>query len=74
MCLLRALSSGALPSFGIQGLDPAYSVFSLVILAPWAFVGFEVTSFDTAHFRFPVKNPESLWCSPSCWQGLFTCP
>ncbi|MBQ6374551.1 MAG: amino acid permease [Clostridia bacterium] len=55
-CLPHAIGSGALRSFGIRGLNRGYAVFSLVIMAPWAFVGFEVTAFDTAHFRFPIKR------------------
>lgn len=53
-CLPRAISNGALTSFGTQGIGRGYAVFSIIILAPWAFVGFEVTSFDTAHFQFPM--------------------
>jgi len=45
-----------LTSFGFSGVNREYAVFSLVILAPWAFVGFEIASFDTAHFRFPVRK------------------
>ena len=59
-CLPRAISAGALRSFGTRGLSPAYAVFSLVIMAPWAFVGFEVTTFDTAHFSFPMKKSRRL--------------
>ena len=55
-CLPGAFASGALHSFGTQGLNRGYAVLSLVIMAPWAFVGFEVTVFDTAHFRFPIKR------------------
>ena len=54
--LPSAIANGGLTSFGIRGLNRGYAVFSLVILAPWAFVGFEITSFDTAHFRFPMKH------------------
>lgn len=54
-CIPRAIESGAVNSFGTGPYSPGYAIFSLVILAPWAFVGFEVTSFDTAHFDFPVK-------------------
>ena len=54
------VSDGALTSFGIRGFSPAYGVFSLIILTPWAFVGFEVTAFDTAHFKFPMKRSRSL--------------
>ena len=60
MCLPHAFGSGALHSFGFQGVSPAYAVFSLVILAPWAFVGFEVVSFDTAHYKFPVKKSRGV--------------
>lgn len=55
-CLPHAFSSGAWKDFGILGLDRGYAAFSLVILAPWAFVGFEVTAFDTAHFKFSTKK------------------
>ena len=63
LCMPGAVASGALSSFGIQGLNRGYAVLSLVILAPWAFVGFEVTSFDTAHFRFPVRKSRSILLS-----------
>ncbi len=55
-CLPYALRSGALRDYGIQGMNRGYAVLSLVIMAPWAYVGFEITAFDTAHFRFPVKK------------------
>ena len=55
-CLPHAVASGAVTDFGTLGLNRGYAVFSLIILAPWAFVGFEVTAFDTAHFKFPAKN------------------
>ncbi|MBR0517595.1 MAG: amino acid permease [Firmicutes bacterium] len=56
LCLPGRLPADAFRSFGTQGVNPVIGVFSLVILAPWAFVGFEVVTFDTAHFRFPVKK------------------
>ncbi len=59
-CLPRALSSGVLTDFGAEGIHPAGGVFSIVVMAPWAFVGFEVTAFDTAHFRFPVQRTKGL--------------
>ena len=55
-CLPAAISNGALHSFGLGSVSKGYAVFSIVILAPWAFVGFEMTSFDTAHFRFPIRK------------------
>ncbi len=59
-CLPQAFANGALRSFGISGVNKSYAVFSLVILAPWAYVGFEVTTFDTAHFRFPIKHSKKI--------------
>ncbi len=59
-CLPHLIAQGVPASFGIQGTNPAYAVFSLVILAPWAFVGFEVISFDTAHFRFPRTSAKAI--------------
>ncbi|MBQ9167807.1 MAG: amino acid permease [Oscillospiraceae bacterium] len=59
-CLPSAIKSGALTAFGSNGTGRGYAVFSLVILAPWAFAGFEVTSFDTAHFRFPIRKSKRL--------------
>ena len=55
-CIPHAVSNGALTAFGAGSIDKRYGIFSLVILAPWAFVGFEVTCFDTAHFRFPIRR------------------
>ena len=55
ICMPHA-AADAIMDFGFQDIRPAYGVFSIVILAPWAFVGFEVTTFDTAHFRFDVKK------------------
>ena len=56
ICLPNALKTEAIHTFGTRGLNKGFAVFSLVILAPWAFVGFEVTSFDTAHFRFTQRK------------------
>jgi len=59
-CLPSAIQSGALTVFGSNGTGKAYAIFSLVILSPWAFVGFEVTAFDTAHFKFPIRKSKLL--------------
>ncbi len=59
-CLPRVFSGTDWLSFGSTGVRLGYAVFSLVILAPWAFVGFEVTSFDTAHFRFPIRKSKAV--------------
>ena len=59
-CLPHAIAGGGLSSFGIRDIPRGYAVFSLIILAPWAYVGFEVTAFDTAHFRFPTRKSRGV--------------
>ena len=59
-CLPHAFDNGAMRSFGTSGFNRYYAVFSLVILAPWAYVGFEVVAFDTAHFKFPIKYSKKV--------------
>ena len=59
-CLPHAFTNAAFRDFGTMGLNRGYAVLSLVIMAPWAFVGFEVTVFDTAHFKFPIKRSGSI--------------
>ena len=53
-CLPHVFSDGAPALTSGEGIGSGYGIFSIVILAPWAFVGFEVISFDTAHFNFKV--------------------
>ena len=67
-CVPHAFANGELQLFGTSGVNSGYAVFSLVILAPWAFVGFEVTAFDTAHFKFPVKDSKKFFSLPSWLQ------
>ena len=55
-CLPKAILLDILSSFGYKDLNRGFAIFSLVILAPWAFVGFEVISLDTVHFKFPLKK------------------
>ena len=59
-CLPRVIGSERIFSFGTLGLNRGYAVFSLIVLAPWAFVGFEVTSFDTAHFKYPANRTRRI--------------
>ena len=55
-CIPNADFHNTLGTFGYQDVNRGFAVFSLVVLAPWAFVGFEVTAFDTARFKFPVRK------------------
>ena len=50
---------GGLASFSpmfFPGSSISSQIFSMVALAPWAFVGFESISHSTEEFNFPVKN------------------
>ncbi len=60
ICIPHVTGGSWSHSFGTMGLNPAYAVLTIVILAPWAFVGFETVSFDTAHFRFHVKKTSGI--------------
>ena len=60
LCAPRALSSGALGDFGFRFDGSGFAIFTIIILAPWAFVGFDLTAFDTAHFRFPMKHTKRV--------------
>ena len=59
-CLPHADLHDIFGTFGYQDVNPGFAIFSLVILAPWAFVGFEVTAFDTEHFRFPARKTKRI--------------
>ena len=48
-------------SFGEE--NPIHGIFSIVILAPWAFVGFEVVSLETVHFKFKMHKTKWLVCA-----------
>lgn len=59
ICLPHLRLNGLQDAFGIQGGSRAFGVLSIVMLAPWAFVGFEVISLETAHYDFKVHR--SRW-------------
>ena len=60
VCIPHAVENHVLTDFGSKNVNPAYGIFSIVFLAPWAFVGFDVVSFETAAFRFPVKRSKAI--------------
>lgn len=47
--------SGIAPLFSQVG-DPAVQIIGIVVLAPWAFIGFESISHSAGEFRFSVKK------------------
>lgn len=56
--------------FGTKGLNKFYAIFTIVILAPWAFVGFDAVSFDTAYFRFPLNKTRRILAASIVVAGL----
>ncbi len=60
LCIPHAVSAHALGDFGTQNISPLYGIYSIVFLAPWAFVGFDVTAFDTVNFRFPIGKTRRI--------------
>ena len=47
------------PAFAPTGQLPVVQILRIVVLAPWAFVGFESVSHSTEGFKFPVKK--TIW-------------
>ena len=43
-------------SFGGEGDSRVSMIMTIVLLSPWAFVGFDVISLETVHFDFPIKK------------------
>lgn len=60
VCIPHAFEGSALTSFGTGDISGLYGIFTIVILAPWAFVGFDAAAFDTAHFKFPLKDTKKI--------------
>ena len=64
VCFIAVLShNGGLPAikplFSDSG-DPAVQILGIVILAPWAFIGFESISHSTSEFKFSVRKTPVL--------------
>ena len=55
LCCVPRVSSQVMQNFGTANISKGFAIFTIVIMAPWAFVGFDVASFDTAHYKFPSK-------------------
>ena len=70
LCLPQLRLNGLQDAFGIRGGSRAFSVFSLVMLAPWAFVGFEVISLETAHFDFNPRHSRWITVASILLSGL----
>ena len=64
------LDGGVQSLFGVRGGSPAFAIFSIVLLAPWAFVGFEVISLETAHFDFKIRKTRWIVLASILLSGL----
>ncbi|MBR3446946.1 MAG: amino acid permease [Oscillospiraceae bacterium] len=60
ICIPHAAANHRLSDFGSGSVNTAYGIYSIVFLAPWAFVGFDVTAFDTANFRFRIPKTKRI--------------
>ena len=56
--------------FGTADISKGFAIFTIVIMAPWAFVGFDAASFDTAHYRFPVRRTKWVVAAAIVMAGL----
>ena len=71
ICLPHLRLEGDVQSlFGVRGGSPAFAIFSIVLLAPWAFVGFEVISLETAHFDFKIRKTRWIVLASILLSGL----
>ena len=60
ICIPHAVSNNALSIIGMKHTHIAYGIYSIIFLAPWAFVGFDVISFDTFNFKFNIKKSKGI--------------
>ena len=59
--------------YGIQGNSPNFAVFSVVMLAPLCFFGFEVVSLETAHFDFKERLSRRILTAAILLSGIVCC-
>ena len=60
ICLPHLDMATALTTDGIGTHTSLSAVTTIVLLSPWAYVGFDVISLETAHFAFPIKHSGKL--------------
>lgn len=59
VCIPKLDLPFVLSTFGMGNHNEISVIATIVLLSPWAFVGFDVVSLETAHFSFPIKR--SRW-------------
>ena len=70
ICIPHAVSNGSLNIIGLKDVNISYGIYSIIFLAPWAFVGFDVISFDTLNFRFKANKSKHIIFSAIIAAGL----
>ena len=70
ICIPHAVSSRSLNIVGLKDTNIAYGIYSIIFLAPWAFVGFDVISFDTYNFKFKINRSKRIIFSAIIAAGL----
>ena len=60
VCIPHIDPGSLINSFGSGDVVGIYGIYSIVILAPWAFVGFDVTAFDTSNFKFRIGKTKRI--------------
>lgn len=56
--------------FNTPDYNPTLGFTIIVLLAPWAYVGFDVPALETSHFRFPVKRSGRIIALSIIFGGL----
>ena len=60
MCLPYFKVDMLFQQMGDSRTNIIFVIMTIVLLAPWAFVGFDVVALETVHFNFPVKKTSKL--------------
>ncbi|MCR5476552.1 MAG: amino acid permease [Lachnospiraceae bacterium] len=69
LCAALVFSKNGIPAWDLESAPAVRdsglfaAVFHIVVLAPWAFVGFESISHSAEEFRFPLKKSFSVLCA-----------
>ena len=56
--------------FGLTNLNPSFVIFSIVLFAPWAFVGFDIISLETSHLKFSLEKSKGIIVMSIILSGL----
>lgn len=60
VCIPKVDPAQIFSDYGMTGNHAVAVIMTIVLLSPWAFVGFDVISLETAHFSFPVRRSKRI--------------